>query len=214
MIQMIFLGPVIYYVVKKFDLIGFLICFAATGMWEAISYGIGLSDNYYRLIAIRYISLFAFGCYILIGKKKLNVVVLAIMFVAGIVWQTLLNYVPLQPPFMNYAWARVNLYSSLFVLPIMYFVIKRYSNADISIPILQELGKASFNIFLVQMAFYGCGPALLVYKVVGNEILQFVICLVACSAIGYLYYRIEKPITKKIIKATGNCFSRKSKTVK
>ena len=210
MIQMIFLGPIIYYVVKKYDLIGFVLCFLATGAWEAISYSTGLEDGTYALIALRYISLFAFGCYIAIGKRDLNPLVLMIMFIVGIVWQTALNYIPLQPPFMNYAWARVNLYASFFVLPIMYVLIKKYSASSISIPILQEFGKASYNIFLVQMAFYGCGPAQAVYEYIGNGFMQLIICFVSCLIMGYVYYRLESPITKKVIKATCDCFEEKA----
>ena len=210
MIQMIFLGPIIYYVVKKYDLIGFVLCFLATGAWEEISYSTGLEDGTYALIALRYISLFAFGCYIAIGKRDLNPLVLMIMFIVGIVWQTALNYIPLQPPFMNYAWARVNLYASFFVLPIMYVLIKKYSASSISIPILQEFGKASYNIFLVQMAFYGCGPAQAVYEYIGNGFMQLIICFVSCLIMGYVYYRLESPITKKVIKATCDCFEEKA----
>lgn len=213
MIQMIFLGPLIHYIIKKYDVWGFVICYIITGVWEAISYSCGIGNNWYRLLAFRYISLFAFGCFIAIGKKKLNGVVLTVMFIIGVVWQTLLNYVPLQPPFMNNAWARVNLYSSLFVLPIMYILIKKYSESGINVPVLQELGKASYNIFLVQMLFYGCGPAQIIYKLVGNEIAQFGICILSCISIGYVYYRIENPITKIIVEKIHIYFGRKSITL-
>lgn len=211
MIQMIFLGPILYYVVKKFSLLGFILCFVVAGTWEAISWCVNLNQHDYALIALRYISLFAFGCYIAVGKKELNRFVLAMMFFIGLVWQTALCYIPLHPPFMNYAWARVNLYSSLFVLPIMYVLVKKQIESCVSIPILQELGKASYDIFLVQMAFYGCRPAQLVYKYVSNGILQFVICFTVCTTIGYLYYKIENPITKKIINAIQDSFSKKLK---
>ena len=96
-----------------------------------------------------------------------------------------------------------------FVLPIMYVLIKNYTASSISIPILQEFGKASYNIFLIQMAFYGRGPAQVVYKHIGNGFLQFIICFVSCLIMGYVYYRLESPITKKVIKATCDCFVEK-----
>lgn len=201
MIQMILIGPVIYLVIKKMDGYGFLLCFAVTGCWETISYCVGISDYAYKLISFRYISLFSFGVYIAIGKKRLNMVLLATLFFAGIIWQTLLNYVPLHPLFMNYAWARVNLYSSLFVLPVMYFIIKKYGGVCIHVPLLQAFGKASFNIFLFQMLFYGCGPAQILYRFVNNEFLQLVLCVTCCLAFGYTFYIIETPITKKIVKS-------------
>lgn len=207
MIQMIFLGPIIYYVVKKYDVFGFLICFGLTAAWEAVSYTVNLGDKLYAIIVLRYISLFAFGCYIAIGKKKLNSIVLIILFVFGVIWQTLLNYIPLYPPLMNYSWARVNLYSSLFILPIMYVLIRKFNDTSKSIPIVKDCGKASYNIFLVQMVFYGCGSAQLVYKFISNGVLQFIICFAFCTTIGYLYYIIEKPITNKIISTVHGRFS-------
>lgn len=212
MIQIILIGPLIYYIIKRMDVYGFIVCFIVTGCWEAVLYCVGVSDYIYKLLAIRYVSLFAFGVLIAIGKK-INGFALVMMFIIGIVWQTLLNYVPLQPLFMNNAWARVNLYSSLFVLPPMYIVIKKYSSTVMNVPLLQELGKASFNIFLFQMVFYGCGPAQIVYKLVDNAVFQFVVCMLTCTLFGYLYYRIENPITKKIVKTINSFFEFKTKTV-
>lgn len=213
MMQMILIGPVIYYIIKRLDINGFIFCFIVTGCWEALSYCIRVDNIVYSLLAIRYISQFAFGSFIAIGKRKLNCVELAIMFIVGLVWQTLLNYVPLQPPFMNNAWARVNLYSTLFVLPVMYIVIKKYSDKNINIPILCEFGKASFNIYLVQMVFYGSGQVQIVYKLASNKVMQLIICVVLCTLFGYIYYRIENPIRKKLNRAIHNYFDRKSITV-
>ena len=121
------------------------------------------------------------------------------MFLIGLIWQVALNYIPLHPVFMNYDWARVNYLPSLFVMPILYVLIKKFSDSKVKILPLQEIGKASFNIFLVQMVFYGCGPAWLVYKIIDNMWLQLIVCICVCLVGGYIFYIIEHRLTSILI---------------
>lgn len=135
-----------------------------------------------------------------IGKAELKRSFLLGCFVIGIVWQTCLNYLQLNPIFMNNSWARVNYLSCLFITPIMYMIIRKFSNLKVKCSVLKKLGKASYNIYLVQMVFYGCGGARLVYHFVNSSILRLVICLVVCLGTGFVFYKIEAPITLEIVK--------------
>ena len=199
MIQLVFLVPLIYALVKKYDWFGTILCFMLTVLWEMVQYCWGMDGQSYKIIAFRYISVIAFGCFIAIGKKKLSKTVLALMFLIGLIWQVALNYIPLHPVFMNYDWARVNYLPSLFVMPILYVLIKKFSDSKVKILPLQEIGKASFNIFLVQMVFYGCGPAWLVYKIIDNMWLQLIVCICVCLVGGYIFYIIEHRLTSILI---------------
>lgn len=111
----------------------------------------------------------------------------------------MLNYIPLHPVFMNYSWARVNYLSALLVMPIIYVLIDNYNKSKIDIPLFQELGKASFNIYIVQMVFYGCGPAQIIYRYINKKYIQLSICIIICCSVGYIYYMLESSITKNII---------------
>ena len=153
MLQFICIIPIVYFIVKRYDYFGAVLCLIITAIWELIQYSWGMDRFSYALLVFRYVSIIAFGCYIAIGKKKLNKTILLGMFLIGIIWQSLLNYLPLHPIFMNFEWARVNYLPSLFVMPIMYVLIKKFYGCNISCAFLQEFGKASFNIFLVQMVF-------------------------------------------------------------
>lgn len=199
MLQLVFLVPLIYVLIKKYDWFGAIICFVLTAFWEMVQYCWGMDGKSYAIIAFRYISIIAFGCFIAIGKKKLSKTVLALMFSIGLIWQIALNYIPLHPVFMNYDWARVNYLSSLFVMPILYVLIRRFSGSKVNIPLLQEIGKASFNIYLVQMVFYGCGLAEVVYKIIDNMLLQLIVCICVCLVGGYIFYIIEHRLTSILI---------------
>lgn len=199
LIQLVFFFPLIYLCIKKYDFFGVVLSFVITAIWEAVQYSWGTDGYTYSLLMFRYISILAFGSYIAIGKIQANGSVLTSMFFVGAVWQALLNYVPLEPIFMNVAWARVNYIPTLFIMPIMYVLIKKFNNSEIRITILQELGKASYNIYLTQMVFYGCGKANLVYSMISLLWLQLIICITVCVVAGYIFYRIETPITSRII---------------
>lgn len=199
MLQFIFVTPVIYYIIKKYDFCGMCLCFLFTAVWEAVQYSWGMNDGPYALIVLRYVSVIAFGCYIAIGQIKLNKKILCIMFFTGIVWQGLLCYAPLNPPFMNLSWARVNYLSSLIVMPVMYILIKKFCYSSFKVPVIQQLGKASYNIFLVQMVYY-CGAGL-VYKKIHGTLLQIVVSILICCCLGCIFYSIETKITKYIVNA-------------
>lgn len=197
MLQFIFIAPVIYFIIKRYDFCGMCACFLFTALWEAVQYSWGMNDRPYALLVLRYVSVIAFGCYIAIGQIKLNKKLLYMMFVTGIVWQCLLCYVPLNPPFMNLPWARVNYLSSLIVMPIMYVLIRKFYASSFKIPVIQQLGKASYNIFLVQMVYYS--GASLVYKKIHGTLLQIAISVITCCCLGYIFYKIETKITRYVV---------------
>lgn len=213
MLQVVFLLPVLYVLIKKYDLFGAVFCFLVNAIWEMVQDCWGMDVQSYKLIALRYISVLAFGVFIAIGKKKLSKRALVLLFLVGFLWQTVLNYVPLHPIFMNYEWARVNYFSSLFVVAVMYVLISRYSASKVKILILQEIGKASFNIFLVQMIFYGCGLAGLVYKIINVAWIQLAICISSCISLGYFFFKIENYFTNCIIESLRQKNFYKSKII-
>jgi len=198
MIQFIFITPIIFYIIKKHDFFGVCICFLFTSLWEAVHYSWGAGD--YSLHIFRYVSLIAFGCFIAIGKTVLSRNLLFAMYFAGITWQIILCYFGIKPVFMNEAWAHVNYLSSLMVMPLVYVLIKNLSSNALPVPILQIMGKASYNIYLVQMVYYGCGLRSVAYGVISAVGVQLVFSVVFCCTIGIIFYLVENRITRFIIK--------------
>lgn len=206
MIQTIFLAPVLFCVIKRFDFKGFLICFAVTGLYELISYCLGIPDELYKFIVFRYISTLSFGIFIAIGKKQFNHMGLLFLFVLGVLWQAALNYIPIAPIFMNHTWARVNYLSSIPAMLAMYILIKAriFDRAkQIHIPFIHTWGKASFNIYLTQMVVYGCGLSDVVYGNIPNSFVQLLVIVTICLAFGWAFYKLESRITNTMISKIG-----------
>lgn len=199
LMQLIFLTPIIYFIVKKFEFFGVILCFLITAFYECVQYSWKMSDDVYALVAFRYISLISFGCYIALEKRKLNNIFLLILFVIGIIWQICLNYLPLHPAFMNYPWCRINYLSSVFILPIIYFLINKFKNMEKSITCIQKIGEASYNIYLVQMIVYATFISEKIYTYIDGKFYQLIFLIVLCTTVGYVFYKIEHRITGKIL---------------
>ena len=122
------------------------------------------------------------------------------MFCFGVCWQICLNYIPLTPRYMNYDWSRVNYLSCLFIMPIMYLLTQKFDIIICKSYFLSRIGKGSYNIYLVQMVFYGCGYSDLLYSRVGNFTFSLFINIFLCCSIGYLFFVFENRITSFLIK--------------
>ena len=70
MIQFVFIFPVIYFVIRKYDLTGLVYCFFANAVFEILKTAYGMSAVEYRLLVFRYLFIIAAGCYIAIGDIK------------------------------------------------------------------------------------------------------------------------------------------------
>lgn len=54
------------------------------------------------------------------------------------------------------------------------------------------------------MVFYGCGMMNVINKITDIMWLQLLIGIFICTVSGYIFYRIEKPITNHIVKWAKN----------
>lgn len=89
MIQFIFWFPVIYFIVKKYDRGGVLVCFGINAAYELLQRAYGMNEECYRLLLFRYTFLIGFGCYLAIGKQSIRKVYLLLGMVVGAVVQFL-----------------------------------------------------------------------------------------------------------------------------
>ena len=80
------------------------------------------------------------------------------------------------------------------IAPIAYVLIKK---CTLRFKPLEILGQASYNIFLVQMVIFHVMGQL--YAGVEASFLPMLITYISCIVLGLLFYKIETPITKKVL---------------
>lgn len=204
MIQFIFLFPLIYFAIKKWDFNGLVLCGLANIAYELIKIPLHIDYYTFRLLVFRYIFAIALGCYFSMGKKKLTMRMGVASFVIGVVFIAAVCYARYQPV-VFYRWARTSMMAVFYIAPIAYLLIKKCS---FRCKPLEILGQASYNIFFVQMVFFH-----LVGNYVGGIPGTFWPMLgtyAVCIILGLLFYKIETPITKKILAWNANRLANKS----
>jgi len=197
MIQFIFLIPVIYYIIKKNQLKGLFYCFVINAVYEVVQHAYLLNYETYRLLIFRYLFIIAAGCYFAIHPVKPSrkyVVVGAACMTIGIAFICLFSFTSYAPKIITY-WNTTSFVTMLYIIPILGWML---TNVKIKCRPLEIVGRASFNIFLVQMIFYSLRGA--VYESVQECWAKLCISIGVCVGIGILFYYIEQPITKWIIK--------------
>lgn len=197
MLQIVLILPLIWYLLKQYRSRGLLLCFAFNVLFEAVKTAINLRPELYRLCSLRYVFVLAFGFYLYETREKQVKAILPLLAgLLGAIYIVACNYLSFQP-IITEQWTTTSVFAALFLVPIMMFLIKQ---PFVHCRSLELLGQASFNIFLTQMAYYRFG-APVIYRLTDNGFLQILIHLVICCGAGLLFYKIETPITKRIIRA-------------
>ena len=199
MIQVTIFLPAIYYFINKYRTTGLFCCFLVTVFYEVLKNAIGMSPGVYRLCALRYIFIIAYGCFLyLVHRKDVEVerIVFYIVGLLGYTYILVFNYAGLKPLITN-QWTRSSVFASLFIVPIMMHLMKP---RELHNGVLELLGKASFNICLVQMCYFWAA-ADKVYLYVPTIPLRLAVNFIICCTVGVLFYKIENPITRRIVKA-------------
>ena len=199
MIQFIFWFPVVHAIIKKFDLAGVFICGGLVLTYEALKNAIGMTEDCYRLILIRYTLVIAVGCYLAIGKKrtkKQDVFVFIMLFLsmiigaAYIVWVYYFGYNPVLTKY----WKETSIWASLFIIPPTVLII---GGGKLKWAPLEFLGKASYHIFMLQMFYFK--PMEAVYEKLNIPFLTFppikvLTAYTICITAGILYYFLDNKL--------------------
>ncbi len=195
MIQFVLIFPIIYFVIRKYDFNGLIICGGINAVFEVFQRIIGLNEEIYRLLLFRYILLIAFGCYLNVGIRKIRKIEYLLSFILGSIYIWVVCYTNYIPKVIIY-WSSTSFIAGLFVIPITAVLIK---NVNFKFYLLEILGKASYNIFLVQMVYYliVCNY---IYEFFHSRSLQVFISIILCLSGGVIFYYIETPVTNWITK--------------
>lgn len=194
MIQFIFYFPVLYILIKKYDFKGLYICAFMNMIYEVCKSAYGMNVECYRLLVFRYTLCIAFGCYLSIGNYKRNVRLSGIMVLMGILYIVVFRYLGYTPPITNF-WTGTCIWACLYIIPISAWILNCNGMKN---GILELFGRASYNIFLVQMVYYR--GARIVYGLIENRALQLGINIGICLGLGVIFYYVEKPVTDYINK--------------
>lgn len=122
------------------------------------------------------------------------------MGIIGFVYLMLFNYVGVQPLFID-QWTNTSVVAVLYIVPIMMIFVKKI---NIHNKLLELLGRGSFNICLVQMLYYWTAIPSRIYLIIPSIVLRLLSNVLICSIVGVVFYRIENPITQRIIKSIRN----------
>ncbi|MBP5417811.1 MAG: acyltransferase [Clostridiales bacterium] len=189
MLQMIFLFPLVYFIIDRKGPKGLWYCLIFNAIYEILAWAYFIGDDTYRLISFRYIFLIASGVYAFKGYK-LKLPVGFTMSIAGSSFITILTYYGYETRIFHSAWASTSFLSSMLIIPLMIWVLQ---NVRISFKPLEILGQASYHIFLVQMVYY-LGYYELLGKKISSTAGHLALGCVICLGIGTAFYFAEKPL--------------------
>ena len=194
MLQFCLFFPLIYFMVKKFSFIGFCLCFISNVCYEYFHVMYRLSEPLYSYLFFRYVSVVADRCWLSLNqKKKIRWYVLSASFITGILFLILHTYLG-KPSYIFRDWTSTSCISTLYILPVCYFLLRRGNENFL---LLEILGKASFNIYLVQVLFY-LFFADKVYTITDATLLALLINEFVCCGVGVIFWFVESFVTKTI----------------
>lgn len=203
LIQFIFLFPVIYFLIKKYDFVGLLICGFMNVFYECFQYAVHLDSSIYRLLIFRYILLIGYGCYIYLSHKKPKLLLSAFTCLIGGILIWLFSYYGYTPTIVSH-WTQTSFFTALFIIPIMGLILRSAKLKELSCPPLELIGKASYNIFLVQMVYFNYVAAR-IYPIAKSLLLCNILNLCITILAGILFFYVEHKITHKILTQKTGC---------
>lgn len=89
------------------------------------------------------------------------------------------------------------------MVPVFYYLLK----LNLRFPPLELAGKASYNIFLVQMVFYRFAASFF-YNRISNRYVLYLLFVPICLGGGVVFYLVETPLTKSVIKLSEKIIQR------
>lgn len=194
LIQFIFIQPIIYFIVKKYDYKGVLLIAALNLGYEIVQSYCNFDIFYYRLLIFRYLFIIAWGHYLASKEYKAKKIVNLISCISGLTFIMLTSYCGYEP-FIFDKWTSTSMISCLYIVPIISYIIKKINFSNV---LLEYLGKASYHIFLIQMVFF-CDYVYYIYECICLTSVQMIGILIICLLGGCIFYTLEKKITSIIM---------------
>ena len=195
LMQFILVFPLIYFLIERLGFFGLVLTFFGTYLMEVLKVVYQMGENTYCLLLFRYTFIIAVGVYLGSSKYKERRWVSVVAFLAGIAFIVGTQYMGYSVPYIG-MWVRTSLFGCLFIAPLVGYGIRKM--ADVKFPPLETLGKASYNIFLVQKIYYANAGKF--YDLIPGEHYDLLGTMIICVVVGLIFYLVETPITKWINK--------------
>ncbi len=195
MMQFVFVFPLIYFLIERTGFAGLVVLFFTNYLLEFLKGVYQLSENTYCLLLFRYIFIIGVGAYLASSHYRRRTSVLLLSFVVGVVFLIATQYWGFHFPYLG-MWTATSMMGCLYVAAVISVGLRRCSAWRFE-P-LEVLGRASYNIFLVQKAYYL--RWLRFDNIIWGHKINLWFSLVFCVAVGVLFYYIEQPITKWVTK--------------
>lgn len=200
-IELVFIYPLVFALIKKLKFNGLFITFGITLVWDLIVFASQMPEIVYRFIAIRFIFIISFGSYLYLAIKnniKYKWYFAIPAFCIGLVLMILVDYCHIQMHVYT-KWFKYCEIANLYCIPIASLLIRKFKMNNQwwwSI-----IGKATWNIYLTQRVFLYNLPRLsLVNNFVGQVFINELIIL----PLGLLFWQVESPLSNLIIKKIWN----------
>lgn len=155
------------------------------------------------MLVFRYIFCVGYGCFLAISYRKLNKVYYLLAFVVGSSFIMAVSYLRYVPRIITY-WSGTSFLATLYIIPI--FGLLYYKCQNIKCEVFEIIGKASFNIFLVQKLYYKYVDEIIADYILYRGLHLFVNILV-CVGIGIVFYYIMIPIYKRLLQKAEKYYS-------
>lgn len=201
LIQLIFIFPIIYFIIKKYDFKGLLSLLLFNILYEVLKGTLFIGPELYRICIFRYLVIIAFGCYIAIGVSELKKWVLVTVFIIGTTWLYGV-YCLGWKPIINNLWITTGFMAAFYICPIMWTVL-RLKLFNFHSYILGLIGESSYNIYLVQMVFF-VFYAKNIYRLVPERFYAYLCCAFICVFVGLIFHFFEKKITNCVLRWVKN----------
>ncbi len=193
LVQLIFLFPVLYFIIKRYKH-GLFLCFFLNVMFEVLARACMLNGKCYRLLIFRYILLIAYGCFLYENKEN-STNKNWITFLSGVVFIVATDYLGYIPVTVVY-WKRTCVYAILYFLPLFGYAMRHWRG--IHCAPLELIGRCSYHIFFVQMLYYNYWDESIGALIPGRAFHLLVnLAVVVCVGIAFFYF--EAPISKFVI---------------
>lgn len=197
MVQFVFLFPCLYLAIRKWKMGGLAGAFLVNALYELVKNLTGMSDYSYRFLIFRYLFVIAAGVYVAFFQPKRPGIkfLLAASLAAGLGFIILFSYTSYQPRLVT-MWTTTSFPTGLYVFAVFGFLLPRIKGGCKP---LEITGKASFNIFLIQMIYYNFADRILPL-LGGSDLLFILVSVINCVAVGILFYLGEHKLTETILK--------------
>lgn len=198
-LQFVLLFPFIFWVTKRYGLLGLFSLIAINVLYELACGGVGDLAGVYRLILLRHLGVVSIGAYMfevdLLQKRPMAVLVSFLLIAIGGAYIWAVNYGGYEP-FVFTRWVNNSFPAALFTVGIVMF-LRTVKPVKCLKWVGVMLGGITYEIFLVQKLFYA-GPAAFVYAFPIPMFCKLLLCCATCVAGGRLFALIVCKVTAKL----------------